>query len=255
MQTMHSYVLDKPARILVVDDDPILREFASVHLSTPVAGVETAPDGNTALDLMLGGRFDIALIDIAMPGLDGFELVRRARAHETLRHLPIIMLTGREDIASIDRAYRLGATSFVTKPVNWRQLSYQLRYVIRASKLEAEARRAREHAQARIASKADGLRRMQHELCTTANSIIKFADLIAESGKPHCESVHAGYAASIAAAAQDLLCKFLDMAVEVEQTADAMSCGGGSQLPPLRDETNHAGPDCDAQIARSQTAA
>jgi DNA-binding response OmpR family regulator len=129
-----SYVFDQPTRILVIDDDPILREFASVYLSTPETVVETVPDGNTALDRLLKGQFDIVLVDIEMPELDGFEIVQRLRAHESLQHLPIVMLTGREDIASIDRAYNLGATSFVTKPVNWRELSYQLRYVIRANR-------------------------------------------------------------------------------------------------------------------------
>src|SRR4029453_10614222 len=76
----------------------------------------------------------VVLVDIEMPELDGFEIVQRLRAHENLRHLPIVMLTGREDIASIDRAYNLGPTSFVTKPLNWRELSYQLRYVIRANR-------------------------------------------------------------------------------------------------------------------------
>jgi DNA-binding response OmpR family regulator len=129
-----SYIFDRPTRILVIDDDPILREFASVYLSTPETVVETVPDGSTALDRLLEGQFDVVLVDIEMPELDGFEIVQRLRAHENLQHLPIVMLTGREDIASIDRAYNVGATSFVTKPVNWRELSYQLRYVIRANR-------------------------------------------------------------------------------------------------------------------------
>jgi PleD family two-component response regulator len=59
--------------------------------------------------------------------MDGFELVQTMRAQERLRDLPIVILTVREDIASIDRAYAIGATSFATKPVNWRLFSYQLR--------------------------------------------------------------------------------------------------------------------------------
>ena len=133
-----TYVLDEPARVLVVDDDPILREFASVYLSTPSAQVVTVANGQAALDLLAAESFTIALFDIEMPGMTGFELVERVRANEKLRKFPIVMLTGREDIASIDRAYAAGATSFATKPVNWRLLSYQLRYVIRASRM-AEA--------------------------------------------------------------------------------------------------------------------
>src|SRR5262245_12317130 len=143
-----SFVLDE-TRVLVADDDPILREFAIVHLSSPTAVIETAPDGATALAMLKGSRFDIALVDIGMPGLDGFALLARIRADAELRHLPVMMLTGHEDIASIDRAYSLGANSFATKPVNWRLLSYHIRYVLRTSKVERELRQAHQPAERR----------------------------------------------------------------------------------------------------------
>ncbi len=82
--------------------------------------------------------YDVALLDIEMPKLDGFSLLEEIRSDETLKQLRIIMLTGHDDIASIDRAYQLGADSFVTKPVNWRQLSYQIRYVIRTGLAESQ---------------------------------------------------------------------------------------------------------------------
>src|SRR5262245_53632675 len=137
-----SYVLDESVAILVVDDDPILREFASVHLSTPTARVETAANGNAAFQLLKGGQFDVALVDIEMPVLDGFALLEKIRGEPELSHLPVIMLTGHDDVVSIDRSYKLGATAFASKPVNWRQLSYEVRYVLRASRMERELRRA-----------------------------------------------------------------------------------------------------------------
>jgi CheY-like chemotaxis protein len=103
------YVFDEQTRILVVDDDPILREFASVYLTTPMSKVALAPDASTALDVLAREQFDIALIDIDMPGMDGFELVECIRGQDKLRNLPIVMVTGREDIVSIDRAYAAGA--------------------------------------------------------------------------------------------------------------------------------------------------
>jgi CheY-like chemotaxis protein len=69
-----------------------------------------------------------------MPGINGFEMIERIRANPDFRRLPVVVVTSNEDVASIDRAYRAGATSFVTKPVNWRLLSYQLRYVLSAQK-------------------------------------------------------------------------------------------------------------------------
>jgi two-component system, sensor histidine kinase and response regulator len=136
-----SYVLAEPTKILVVDDDPILREFASVYLSSPAAQVEVAAGVDDALSRMKGQSFDVVLIDIEMPGRDGYDLLEIIRSEPRTANLPVMMLTGREDIASIDHSYELGATAFTTKPVNWRQLSYQIRYLLRSTNTEQELRR------------------------------------------------------------------------------------------------------------------
>ena len=134
-----TYVLNESLRILAVDDDPILREFAAVYLATPTASIETAADAEQGLALLAGEAFDLALIDLEMPGMGGLEMIRRIRSDDRLFSLPVIVVTGREDIVSIDLAYQAGATSFVTKPVNWRLLSYQIRYVLRAHSVLASA--------------------------------------------------------------------------------------------------------------------
>jgi DNA-binding response OmpR family regulator len=131
-----TFVLDEPLRILVADDDPLLREFASVYLATPSTTIETACNGAEARDLLSQNSYDMLLLDIEMPELDGFSLLREMRSDDRLKHLPVIMLTGHDDIASIDRAYNLGANLFATKPVNWRQLSYLIRSVVRTSRFE-----------------------------------------------------------------------------------------------------------------------
>jgi two-component system sensor histidine kinase/response regulator len=195
-----SYVFDEPTRILMVDDDPILREFAIVHLSAPLSRIETVPDAAAALDLLSRAEFDIVLADIEMPGMDGFELVERIRAQEKLRHLPVVMITGREDIVSIDRAYTVGATSFVTKPINWRQLSYQLRYVVRASKKEADRPPPGEDDGAVTAISGA----MRDELVTCLNAIIATANTIAAGRAPVPEAARAR---EIMAAAESALHK------------------------------------------------
>jgi len=138
------HVLQDDLRIAFVDDDPILREFALVHLATDTAEVKAAGDGEEALALLDAWPADIMLLDLEMPRLDGFQVLERLRADPRHRELPVIVVTGREDIAAIDRAFASGATSFVPKPLNWRLLSYQIRYVLRASEAEAAARRRME---------------------------------------------------------------------------------------------------------------
>jgi DNA-binding response OmpR family regulator len=193
------YVFDEQTRILVVDDDPILREFASVYLTTPMSTVALAPDASTALELLGQEQFDIALVDIDMPGMNGFELVECIRGQDKLRNLPIVMVTGREDIVSIDRAYAVGATSFSTKPVNWRQLSHQLRYVIRASKQQTAAPQSTGTARGAATWMSAGTRR---EFATSLGSIINAAKRIANGRAPSQEA-----AQEIIAAAEALLLK------------------------------------------------
>jgi DNA-binding response OmpR family regulator len=140
------YVLREDMRILFVDDDPILREFAAVNLATENAQVDTAPDGAAALAAIEAQAPDMVLLDLEMPTMDGFQVLQALRAHPTHRDLPVIVVTGREDVDAVDRAFAAGATSFVVKPLNWRLLSHQLRYVHRT------ALSARQMARSRAAS-------------------------------------------------------------------------------------------------------
>lgn len=142
MRTVSSffYVLDEPARLLFVDDDPILREFAQVHLASTCTAVDVASDGVEALQALGRSAYDLLLVDLDMPRMGGIELLAHLRADATTARLPVIVETGREDVAAIDRAFGAGATTFVTKPLNWRLLSYQIRFTLRASRSEAALR-------------------------------------------------------------------------------------------------------------------
>src|SRR4051794_23002024 len=154
------YVLEDDVRILFADDDPILQEFALVHLSTNSAKVKTAGDGRQAMQLLEQSEFDIMLLDLEMPNMDGFEVLTKLRADERFKRLPVIIVTGREDVSAIDKAFLAGATSFVVKPINWRLLSYQIRYVHRASQTEKSLEHARARARADAASAAQTVRRL-----------------------------------------------------------------------------------------------
>ncbi len=134
------YVLTEQARLLFVDDDPILREFAQVNMASSTVEVDVAADGVEALAAMRRRAYDLILTDLHMPVMDGFELLSCIRSDPTLRHLPVIVETGREDVASIDRAFEAGATGFVTKPLNWRLLGYQIKFTLRAARAEAALR-------------------------------------------------------------------------------------------------------------------
>ena len=132
------YVLDEKVDLLVADDDPIQREFALVYLSTPTTNITLVEDGFAVLRSLAEKPADVLLLDVDMPNLNGYETLERLRADPKCADLPVIVITGREDTESIDKAFALGATSFVTKPVNWRLLAYQIKFVLRQSRQSRE---------------------------------------------------------------------------------------------------------------------
>jgi CheY-like chemotaxis protein len=129
-------------RILAADDDPIQLEATRAWLSRTPAEVVTIDNGSDAWDLLSREDFDLAIIDIHMPKLDGFGLIHWLRQTPKTVDLPIIVVTSRHDGDAIEQAYAAGATSFVTKPVNWQLFAHQVRFVLRNGLIEREMRAA-----------------------------------------------------------------------------------------------------------------
>jgi two-component system, sensor histidine kinase and response regulator len=176
------YVFEHPVRLLVVDDDPIMREFAIAQLSHPGGEIVTAGDGEEAWSrLQEDGRFDLVLSDLEMPTMNGFALVEQIRSSPRHAHLPVVVITSRDDMFAIDRAYEVGATSFATKPVNWRLLGYQLRYVLRGWRMEAQVRRAHEDAERTSRLRDNLLTLLQHETRTPLNAIVGYTELVKQA--------------------------------------------------------------------------
>ncbi len=144
------YVLQDELSILFVDDDPILREFAQVNLASGKTTISVAEDGQDALEKLGAAAPDIILADLEMPRMDGYEFLARLRRDPQFARTPVIVVTGREDVKAIDRAFEAGATSFVIKPINWRLLAYQIRFVERAARAEREVARAEAKANDRL---------------------------------------------------------------------------------------------------------
>jgi CheY-like chemotaxis protein len=105
----------------------------------------------------------VVLLDLEMPNMDGFEVLDRLRADERTRRLPVVVVTGREDVTAVDRAFQSGATSFLVKPINWRLLSYQVRYVHRTYEAEMNLLRERTAARAEAHRAQEGLKRVALE--------------------------------------------------------------------------------------------
>jgi DNA-binding response OmpR family regulator len=123
---------DSP-RVLIVDDDSSTRLMAREVLGSAGFVVEEADGGQRGLRLVESFRPDVVLLDIVMPGMNGFETLRSLRELSHGSDCAVVMVTGLQDPGAVETAYELGASDFVTKPINWTLLRYRLNYVLRAS--------------------------------------------------------------------------------------------------------------------------
>lgn len=130
-------------RLLAVDDDEMVRLLLNETLRDEGFIISEACNGLEALNLVKQNRPDIIVLDAVMPEMDGFDFLARIRETENLERLPVVMLTALEDVESINRAYHLGATDFVTKPINWITLPHRLTYILRATENLRELSRSR----------------------------------------------------------------------------------------------------------------
>ncbi len=104
-------------RILVVDDEAPVREVLTEYFATEGYAVEAAGSGVEALTVVRGGRADLVLLDVRMPGLDGVQVLRQIRAFD--ERVPVIMVTANEDVGLAKETLRLGAFDYVAKPFDF----------------------------------------------------------------------------------------------------------------------------------------
>lgn len=108
----------RSGRILAVDDDPLNRDMLVSRLMRQGHQVTAAVDGVEVLETVRRKPFDLVLLDVMMPRLDGYETLTRLKADEELRHLPVIMISALDDIASVVRCIEAGAEDYLPKPFN-----------------------------------------------------------------------------------------------------------------------------------------
>ena len=118
-------------RVIVVDDDPIFRSLVAAKLQKLSHEVVEAEDGGEAWSLIAQGDFQLALVDLEMPRFKGIELIRCIRSHPRTSRMPIVVVTSRNDSEAVRTSLEAGATSFVTKPLNWSMFSNHIEYLLR----------------------------------------------------------------------------------------------------------------------------
>ncbi len=135
---------EKVGKVLIIDDDRSIRHL--IKRALEVAGFNTveAEDGEKGLAVFDELKPDIVLLDVAMPGMDGFEVCECLRKIPGGKQTPVLMVTGHDDTESINRCYEVGATDFLSKPLNWWLLGHRVRYILRASRASVDLQASQE---------------------------------------------------------------------------------------------------------------
>lgn len=104
------------AHLLVVDDNAANRDLLQRHLRRQGFSSAPAADGEEALSLLAAGGFDLVLLDVMMPGLDGFEVLQRIKADPVMREVPVIMMSALDETSSVVKCVKMGAEDYMMKP-------------------------------------------------------------------------------------------------------------------------------------------
>ena len=116
---------------IIADDEDLGRLLLAETAEASGLTAQSFDNGAAALEAALSREVAIVLLDVDMPGMDGYAVCKRLRAEPRFATVPIVMVTGHEDAAAISRAFEAGATDFISKPVNWALLPRRLAYILR----------------------------------------------------------------------------------------------------------------------------
>jgi PAS domain S-box-containing protein len=170
--------------VLVADDSPMMLTLMREVLKQAGFTVEEAKDGEAAFAAFVRCKPDLILLDVMMPKMNGFEACVAIRQFLGGERVPILLVTGVDDLESITRAYEVGATDFILKPINWLILTHRVRYMLRASQSIEELYRSKEALRAahdelevRVAERTAELRQSEERYRTLAENM---QDLLCE---------------------------------------------------------------------------
>jgi CheY-like chemotaxis protein len=165
------------ARLLIIEDSPEMAEMLAAGLQHDRLEIQTVDNGTEALAWVRQQKFDLVLLDLGLPKIDGTEVLRRIKGDHASAHLPVIVMTGRQGTADKLQAFELGAADYVTKPFVLVELRARVESVLRAKRLQDEL----SEANRQLSVKAEFLAQTSHEIRTQLGAVTSLASLLGET--------------------------------------------------------------------------
>lgn len=196
---------DRPSRILVVDDQRSIRAFVRAVLAPLQAEIVESGIGEDALGLIASESFDCVLLDVHLPAADGLEVCRLVRQLIGNQELPIIVMTGLADKEMVVRAFSVGATDYVPKPLQPQEVLARTKACIARYNAERALVGAKKAAEQANLAKSEFISSMSHELRTPLNAILGFSQLMETDEVVPMAAFHREYVQEILGAGWHLL--------------------------------------------------
>ncbi len=171
-------IANKPSKILIVDDSALNLDKLKLLLSNENYELTTITNGRDALKMAARETFDLVLLDIVMPGMDGFEVCSKMKKNTKTSKIPVIFLTGQTDPASIQKGFNAGAVDYVAKPFNKLELLARVKSHLELKRSREEVEIAKQSAENALKYKSEFLANMSHEIRTPINGIIGMSEFL-----------------------------------------------------------------------------